>query len=151
MESFRKGLKRRTQLYGALCGLVPACTLLLNWWTGRVSENGSDFVAGFTHGMGFGLLVLLLAFSVRQIVMAQKAMRDEATLKKMYIQETDERTLFIQNKVGGAGLRLVLLLLVFASMVASYFSATVCFTLAAAAVGISLVLLGFKLYYRNKY
>lgn len=151
MEKYRNTIKKRISMYGGLCGLVPVSALVLSWWTGRVMDNSNDHVAGFVHGMGLAFIICLMAYSIKQIFTINRALKNDAALKKMYVQETDERAIFIQNKVGSSGWRLVLILLVFAAMVASYFSATVMITLVCAALAVALVMAGYKLYYRNKY
>lgn len=151
METYKNTLKRRTQLYGSLCCLVPASTLLLDRLTTGAAVPLSDHDRGFIHGFVIGFIILFLVYCIVTMVKIQKALKDEALLKKMYIDETDERRQFLQNKVGGAGMRLVVFLLCFAAVLACYFNITVTYTLVAAAFGVALVMLGFKLYYRNKY
>lgn len=151
MERYRNTLKRRTQLYGGLCGLVPVATFVTSWIAGNAAVPLNDHDQGFIHGFVLGFVVLMLGYFVYTMVKVQRALRDDAVLKQMYIAETDERRQFIQNKVGGAGMRLVVFLLCFAAVLACYFNITVTYTLVAAALGVALVMLGFKLYYRSRY
>jgi len=151
MENYRNTLKRRTQIYGALCGLVPVITLAVGWLTNRALTPLDEHANGFIHGCVSGLVLAWLGYCIYTIVTVQKALKDDALLKKMYIKETDERRLFIQNKVGGSGMRLILFLLVFAGVLACFFNMLVSYTLIAAADGVALVMIGLKLYYRAKY
>ena len=151
MDGYREKIKRRAQLAGARCGLVPLCLLVVN----KLSENAvtplDDHASGFMLGLSTGFVTLVLAWSVFEMCRIERALKDETLLKKMYISETDERRIFIQNKVGGTGLRLAVFLLVFAAILACYFNITITYTLIGAALGVSLMMAGFKLYYRNKY
>ena len=151
MENYKKTLKKRTQIYGALCGLVPVCLLAVNWLSNNALSPLNDHDMGFVHGLASGFTLLVIAFTVYTFARINMALKDESLLKKMYIAETDERRVFIQNKVGSNGMQLAVYLLVLSSVVACYFNIVVTYALVGAALGLALIMLGFKLYYRNKY
>ena len=152
MEDYRKKLERRVRLYGACCGLVPIGLLAVNWLSRHtVGPALSEHDMGFVHGFAVGISLVVIAISVYQAIRIYKALKDEALLRKLYIDETDERAVFIQNKVGSTGIRLAVFLLVFAAIIACYFNMTVAYSLIGAALGLSLIMAGFKFYYKNKY
>ena len=151
MENYKKTLKKRMRIYGGLCGLVPACLLAVNRLSGNALSPLNDHDLGFVHGLATGFALLVIALTVFTIVRVNMALRDEALLKKMYISETDERRVFIQNKVGSTGIRIAVFLLMFSSIIACYFNIVVTYSLVGAALGLALIMMGFKLYYRNKY
>ena len=151
MEEYRKQLRRRMQIYGAVCGLVPLVLIGVNRLLANAASALNEHDAGFVYGVLTGLIMVFLASTVFGVVRIRKALGDDALLKKMYVAETDERNIFIQNKVGSTGMQIAAFLLVFAAMIACYFNIVVTYSLVGAALGLSLIMLGFKLYYRNKY
>ena len=151
MENYKNTLKRRMQLSGALCGLVPVGLLLTNLLTRNAVSPLTDYDNGFVHGLSLGFTIVVLAITVYRLFTINRALKDEALLKQMYIKETDERRAFIQNKVGGTGMPLAIFLLMFAAVVACYFNIIITYTLVGAVLFLELILVGCKIYYRNKY
>ena len=152
MEKYRESLKKRQQVYGFTAAMIPVFTLLVRVWTNRLAISpGNGHLADFMHGMSVGLLCMIILVLAKGMFSARKALKDEVALKKLYIAETDERTVFLRNKMGVVGVRGAVFLLLFASVIASFFHAVVSFTLAIAAAGISFVFLVVKIYYKAKY
>ena len=151
MENYQNTIKRRAQLYTGLCSLVPLCLLAVNWLTRHATAPLNEHDMGFVHGFSCGYALVVIFGTVFYWRKVQKALKDEEVLKKLYIAETDERKIFIQNKVGGSGMPLAVFLLSFAAVIACYFNMVVTYTLIAAALGLAMMMLFFKLYYRNKY
>ena len=151
METYKNTLKRRMQLTGACCALVPVFLQLTNFLTHNAMSPLSDYDDAFVHGLSIGFTLLVLAATIYRLFAINRALKDEALLKQMYIKETDERRVFIQNKVGGTGMPLAVFLLAFAAVVACYFNIVITYTLMGAALFLALIMLGCKIYYRNKY
>lgn len=107
----------------------------------------SDFVTGFQVGLLAGLLAVALVHIFRM----QKAMKDDAALRKFYYSEHDERNCYIQQKVGQTMLAVTPAVLLVAAVIAGYFSAVVFFSLIAATLLQSLVGLGLKFYYHSQF
>lgn len=107
----------------------------------------SDFVTGFQVGLLAGLLAVALVHIFRM----QKAMKDDAALRKLYYSEHDERNCYIQQKVGQTMLAVTPAILLVAAVIAGYFSVTVFFSLIAATLLQSLVGLGLKFYYHSRF
>lgn len=72
-------------------------------------------------------------------------------MKKLYIQENDERKKLIRQMTGGMGLVVCMIGIAFAALIAAYFDQTVFLTLLGALVFIEAVMLMFKLYFHWKY
>lgn len=76
---------------------------------------------------------------------------NEEKLRKLYIEETDERKEYISSKIGVNGLVIIMLSLLLGGIIAGYFNMTVFVTLIAAAIFCALMTLGLKIYYNKKY
>ena len=76
--------------------------------------------------------------------------RNEEKLKKRYIIETDERTVAVEAAAGKAGLKIVLLGLATALIVASFVDKYVATTLLVALVFTVIVIASTKFYYNKK-
>lgn len=141
MELYRKTLRRRMRLAMLYCLL----TLIPNVVLPRVFDLE---YRSFTIIMGalLGVTFVVLAF----IAMYGRALKDDETLKRLYIRENDERRRLIKTKMGGTGIWIVLAIVVLAVLVAGYFDRTVFVTLLAVTMLIALVMLALKLYYNRK-
>ncbi|NLO86580.1 MAG: hypothetical protein GX096_14315 [Clostridiales bacterium] len=82
---------------------------------------GYDFSCGVM--MAFGLLSLVM------LVRYTRLLRNEDLLQKEYNKESDERMKSIRAKAGIPILLVLAILIMFAGIVASYFSETICITL----------------------
>ena len=78
-------------------------------------------------------------------------MRDEKTLKRLYIEENDERSIMIMQKTGAIGMTICNVGLAFAAVIAGFFNQVAFFSLFGAAVFTALVKGFFKLYYHCKF
>ena len=151
MDMYKEKLKKRQQWAGSRCIFVSVCLTAVSRYSQSTTLSLPDYAKGFANGLATAFALLIVAWGVFAAIRIQRALKDDTLLRKMYIAENDERRIFIQNKVGGTGLRLAVFLLSFAAIVACYFNMVIAYTLIGAALGISLLMLGFKLYYRNKY
>ena len=140
MEKYKNTVKTRITIGGLYCCLVMVPNLILNHFLG--GDAFTNFIMGALVGIQAIIIGMIIKYSV--------ALRNEETLKKLYIKENDERLKYIRTKVGGSGLKVVLAGLLLAMMVSGYFSKTVFFTLFAVELFVALVMLSLKLYYSNK-
>jgi len=148
MEKFKTALKRRIILSGVLC-LVLLALLLLNVF--RVSPGTDEHVNSFISGYNAGFTSAVLAISLVVALNYLFTLRSEEKLKKLYIAETDERSRFINAKIGGMGMNLLLGGLCLGTIAAGYFNATVFFTLLGTVVFATMLKLGLLLVYSRKY
>ena len=147
MEEFRKRLRKRQLILAA--GLMIACSAVS--LTGHNDPVMPDFLKGFIEGFQVGLLAALFGVTVFYLIRYLRAIRDPEKLKKLYVSETDERKLFIQQKAGSVGFTIVLFGLVLATIVAGNYNVTVFFTLLGATVFVEMVGGLLKLYYHSKF
>lgn len=147
MDTFKKQLRSRQMLLAA--GLMIACSAVT--LTGGNNPVLPDFFKGFVDGFQVGLLAVLLGATIFNMIRIQIAVRNPEKLKKLYVAETDERKLFIQQKAGSMGFTIVIFGLVLATIVAGNYNITVFFTLLGATVFVEMVGGFLKIFYKFKY
>ncbi len=102
---------------------------------------------GFLTGASFGILGVLVFFLVRNI----RALRDDAILKKHYIQDTDERQIKIWTAARALSMQIFVLGGLVAGIIAAYFSMTVGITIIACVAIHSFIGLFCKFYFDIKF
>lgn len=135
LEAYRKKVQRRLVWMRLLAVIFVVAELVGSRFV--PDGNASNYVWGMCVGGGFVALVVLFQQS--------KALKDDEKLRKMYIEEHDERKQAIRAK---AGLPMVIYLSLGMAMTAAvvfFFNETVAITLALAAVAQMLVSLVVKL------
>jgi hypothetical protein len=101
---------------------------------------------GIMMGASWGLLVMQIAFLVRNIL----ALKDEKRLKKLYVETNDEREIQIWTAARSTAMQLFLMVGVVAAIVAGYFSMTVSITIIVCMFLQSITGFFCMLYYRIK-
>lgn len=142
MEKFRaKVQKRVTMMSMIILATAAAYSLLLS----GIMELPSvpDFIRGFNTGAFAGIELVMVFFTVKYLV----SLKNDTLLKKLFIEEHDERTKMIMEKTGNIGMTLITIVFAIATIISGFFSQTIFFTLLAATVLISLVRGACKLFY----
>ena len=144
MDKFTATLKKRL----AFAALYNAAVLLLvGLGTAFGSKLGLDGLGlSFTMGFFVGIQIVMVYFIGKYL----GALKNEEKRKALYIEENDERNKFIEAKIGGVGINVIMCGLSLAVLVAVYLNKAVFFTLLGALLFCALVKLGLKVYYRNK-
>lgn len=135
LEAYRKKVQRRLVWMRLLAVIFVVAELVGSRFV--PDGNASNYVWGMCVGGGFVALVVLFQQS--------KALKDDEKLRKMYIEEHDERKQAIRAK---AGLPMVIYLSLGMAMTAAvvfFFNESVAITLALAAVAQMLASLMVKL------
>lgn len=144
MEDFRKQAKRTLIIYIAVLVIAIVLWVVFTVFDIAGSENSSsDFRTGACSGIT-GLMVL-------NIVRYSVALKSDEELKKLYIASTDERARLIYEKSNSASFRTALIVLGLSTIVASFYSETVFYTLIAVIFVIIFIQVIFNFYYRRKY
>ncbi len=156
MEQFRDKIKMQNLTIGVCCiilslfcffaaageaGLLPFFTPVSG------DSHWQSMWRGFCCGAAFGVLAILVFGLVRNI----RALLDEKALKKLYVQEHDERSIQVWTSARAAAYQTGLLLGLVAILISGYFNPTVSITLVATITGMSVLGLLFKLYYSIKF
>lgn len=156
MEKFRKQIKRRLRTNVVLAIFLVALFAALmimdatNAWSTflPIEENGDNaFLAGFRTGF----CTSLIGYAVVKIIVLSRALKDEKKLKAMYIRETDERNLMIEQKTSSASFAVTIMGLAVACVIVSFFSRPILYTLVCVILFVSIVKVTFSIYFSRKY
>ena len=145
MDQFKKKLRVRVNVLALLILIFSLTYHFLSRYTNTGIEM-PDFILGFQTGAFVGLQLVLVFFLVKYFA----AIRDETRLKKLYIEENDERTAMIMQKTGAAGMTICAVAFAFATVIAGFYHELVFFTLLGATVFTAFIQGFFKIYYRFK-
>jgi hypothetical protein len=105
-----------------------------------------DFIRGFHTGVFTGIEIMILLVIVKYIA----SVRKEESLKKLFIEENDERKMAIMQKSGAWGMTACILGLAGATVVSGFFDQTVFFSLLGALIYTAAVKGILKIYYYRK-
>ena len=156
MEEYRIKLKLQNLFIGIACMILAVFSFLM-----ALSESGvitwipavqgdshvQSMWRGFLFGASFGLLGVMVFGLIRNI----RALRDDAILKKHYIQDTDERQIKIWTAARATSMQIFVLGGLVAGIIAAYFSMTVGITIIACVTIHSFIGLFCKLYFDIKF
>lgn len=107
----------------------------------------SDDMSGFIDGALFSSFTLGVAYLIYMVIL----IKNPEALKRRYQKKCDERLIFICRQAGDAALRITILIVFAAMMVASAFSPVVVHTLCMIIFLIPLVYFCCRQYYKRKY
>lgn len=154
MENYRDKLKLNNLITGlcafllaAFCFFMAAAEAGLIPITPAGDSHWQHMWRGFCVGAACGVLATMIFDLVRSI----RALKDEKLLKKLYVEENDERTIQIWTAARAMAMRTFLMLALAAGVVAGYFNMVVSITILACAVVLSVMGALFKLYYSIKF
>jgi len=143
LTRFRSKLKKRL-MWAGVYNLFVVLIILVNRYLGN-KYSFSDMASGFTTGFFIGIELLVVIGMLK----IQSALKDDAKLRVLYIKEHDERTIAIENKIGGLGINLIIAGLGLATVITIYIDQTVFFTILGTLQFSVLVKGGLKLYYHK--
>ncbi|WP_294410845.1 hypothetical protein [uncultured Ruminococcus sp.] len=141
MEKFRKKIKKRFWISTFVSLFVPLVLIALQ----IITKKDVDYASGMLYGAVSGALVT----AVFNIARMYSALHNEEKLKKMYIEETDERNIMLNKETGNTALIISLVCISFASVIASFFNIGISIALAAAACFTTMVTVIVRIYYNK--
>lgn len=150
MERYREKVKLGIRINIAAVAVLLAVQILGFSRVIRPAAADSrwaDMWNGFITGASFGIMALFIA----GIISAARALKDEKRLKKLYINEHDERVQQIAVAARSAGAQLFMASGLAAGIVAGYFSVAVSIAIIACVTASALMCAGFKVYYARKF
>ena len=149
MEDFKKKLLR--QQIALIAGGFIACSTYVfsRFFVGEAQfpENLYHFILGYQTGL-FAFICCTLAFYIAR---NSAALINPGHLKNLHISETDERKLFIRQKVGSTGMNIIVYGLIIGAIVSGSINYVVFLTLLGASIFVAVVFGVLKLYYRSKF
>lgn len=144
LENYHEVLKKRERLYKSYISFA-----LIFWGIGKIllkdQTKLNDSALGFINGLTLGIEIIcvLWLFKIR------KALKDDKMLRRLYIDEHDERKNFIKLKSGSNLMGKIALGIFVISILASYYNMVVFYTLVITGIFLVLVSLLLKLYWRK--
>ncbi len=144
MQAYAKKIRRRVAVLIVLA-IAAAGLIAVNMFI--PAGAGGDHARGFRAGALTAMIGLAAALSIRYAM----ALKNSEKLKKLYIEETDERAQMMFQKSGSTGMTFLIGFMLASGCVAGFFNMTVFYTLIALALFTSFVRAAFKLYYMRKY
>jgi hypothetical protein len=146
MEKLRKKLLFKARWTTAVIILLGIIDIVFMIYKDKLPDI-PEFVSGYQLGIFISVEVLLAVYVVKYVL----AIKSDEALKKMYIQETDERKRMIRQMAGSNATLICYISLIIATVVAGYFNEAVFFTLLGVIVFTALVMGSLKLYFWKKY
>lgn len=143
MEKFRKQIKTKLVLHIVFAVMMAAVYIGIY----NIYDEKDTFSAGYSAGFCSTIIVSMLVIAFRYFMV----LRDPEKLKKLYVAETDERLRLIREKTASGSFVVTILILGFATIIATFFSDTVVCVLAAVIGVMAVVKISFKIYYGRKY
>lgn len=145
MKEFEKEIKKRSLLIRIVLGIIIIFNILLYLFQKDSSalEIGLSFQLGICTGLVF--------IGVFMVYRYETILKNTQQLKKLYIQEHDERKKMIKQKMCQSSLIVTILGLFIADSIAVYVNLTVAYTLTLTIIGMLFIILIFKVYYFHKY
>lgn len=145
MDKFKEKVRSRVIILTVVCMSLGLSYLILFSNQDKL-PNMPDFIKGFHSGVLFGIISLLTYHIIKNLI----AMKDEKVLKKLYIEENDERIIIIMQKTGSIGINTCILGFGIATIIVGFLNETIFFTLLGVTLFTALVKGFFKVYYYNK-
>ncbi len=147
MENFRQKVKKRIGVNLALAAvsLIVAAVVCVKAFG---AEQG--FLPVYIAGVEFGLFITFFAYLIFGAARDARALGDEEKLRALHIAESDERTRFIEEKMGKTALNALIVALILAVLLASCFDLTVALTLVGVLLFAAMLRGGLWVYYSCK-
>lgn len=150
MEKFKVSLKKRLALMMMLNGAAVIFMVLTGIYGNMIASTNAD-TADMIHGFQAGIFAGMQFLMIKFITKYRKALNNEDELRKIYIEEKDERTKLIKDKIGGVGFNFSLGIIATASVISGFFNQIVFITLSATLIFMALIKGFLKVYYKNKF
>ena len=145
MEKFRLGIKNRSKKITLAASLIFLIYVYLSRKIG-VPDAINDLAAGYN----LGLLIALQVGAIYFITKYNKALKNKAQLKKLYIEKHDERKELIQYKSSALGISIFIFILLLATIISGFYNLVVFYTLLGVCLMILITLVFVKLYFLKK-
>jgi hypothetical protein len=147
MENFRNEIRKKVLMYQRISGFTGLCIILLAVLNRSNQTNTGDFSRGVQIGIFIGISFMTLYF----IGKLRNTLKNEDKLKKLYIEENDERRKWIQQKTGKTTILIVAFSMPIAIIVAGFYNFVVLITLLGTLLSLFIITAFVKYYYNKKY
>ena len=145
MEKFRLEIKNRSKKITLAASLIFLIYVYLSRKIGV-----PDAINDLAEGYNLGLLIALQVGAIYFITKYNKALKNKAQLKKLYIEKHDERKELIQYKSSALGISIFIFILLLATIISGFYNLVVFYTLLGVCLIILAILVLTKLYFLKK-
>ncbi|MDD6919600.1 MAG: hypothetical protein PUI80_08240 [Peptoniphilaceae bacterium] len=145
LENYKEALKKRERLYKSYISFALIFLGIGNFLLkdqARINDSALGFVNGLI--LGVEIICVFLVFRIR------KALKDDKILRRLYIDEYDERKTFIKLKAGSNLIGKIAIGIFSISILASCFDMLVFYTLVITGIFLIIISLLLKLYWIKK-
>lgn len=141
MEKYRSTIKNR--ILGATIYVIVIVAFIVLNRVFKLDVTGGGFEGGFIDGVvsGVGALVIFFLFKYK------RALKDDELLQKLYIEEHDEREIYLKYRVGHTGYMFSLIGLSLGMIISVYLNRTVFITLLVVTLIMSFMSIFLKYHY----
>lgn len=146
LTKYRNEIKDRIKIGAGIIVLVVILFVVIKNIQGNLTN-----IESFSRGYIDGVLAAIGFIGLGIMIMNYRMLRDEEKLKKSYVKENDEREIFVNSKAYAISYRVMLVVLLIASVVASFISIEVLFLLLGLIVISCSMLIASLFYYDKKY
>lgn len=140
MDKFKKSVKKRLVIMRVYSAAIAILLILSTFFSFTEFEIGP---VNFALGVCLGAMILVL-FGMRKYAMA---MRNDESIKRLFIEENDERHKFIIAKTGGHAINIVIFGLLLGAIISGFFNEMIFLSLLGATFFSALVKGCLKWYY----
>ncbi|SDN65129.1 hypothetical protein [Bacillus sp. OK048] len=133
-------------MYQIISGFTGLC-IVISALNRSSHANTGDFSLGVQIGIFIGISLITLYF----IGKLRNALKYEDKLKKLYIEENDERRRLIQQKTGKTTTIIVAFSMAIAIVIAGFYNFVVLITLLSTLLFLFIITAFVKYYYNKKY
>lgn len=145
MNAYKEKLRTRINLIS-----IAAAAAALVYVVLTIYREQLPVLPSFIKGFHIGAFIGFELFAVWYLARCMKARKNEAEMKKMFIEENDERTGLIIRNASTLGISVVLIGLAVAAIISGFFSATVFFSLMGSLLFVLIVFYALWVYYASK-
>lgn len=145
IEAYRAKIKKRFIFY-LVASIIFVILVVLRIVLNKLNSSQGSFLDGFKLGLFSALSFVFFA----KCFFLFRAMINEDKLRKLFIEENDERTKAINEKSGSNLFIIIYLILVIGIMISGNFSDTVMYSLLGCIGGIIVIYTSLHLYFSKK-
>lgn len=127
MEEYRKRLKRNV-IFKAVFAVIAVMIVIASYLRAETMD-ASERAGSFFQGFQAGLFAVWAGVTIYGIFVSVKALRNREYLRKLYIEENDERKIEICTKGQAKAYRMCLIVFMTAAVISGYYNETVFYTL----------------------
>lgn len=144
MEKYKDRIKNRMifEAIGTFIFLPVAVYALIRYWNidGVISGTPiKDFFGGVLNGLRGGVIVGFVLYLIVTFIKNMLAIRNEEKLKKLYVEENDERALAISEHSSQVTFNITVYIILIACVITGLYSAVISLTLLAVWIFIVLI------------